>query len=85
MDDSPKNMADNPDGKNCVNIMTFSTDWEAHIAQGVLAENDIPSFLNNEIFSSIYPLGFNTLGGIPLYVRSQDAEKALELLKNAEA
>lgn len=85
MADSPENMADTSGGNGFVNIMTFSTDWEAHVAKGILAENDIESFLQNEIFSSIYPLGFNSIGGIPLLVRMKDAEKALELLKNAEA
>lgn len=65
-------------------IATFSTDWEAHIAQGVLDEHDIPSVLNNEAFASVYPIGFNTIGGITLLVPANKAEEALELIKNCD-
>lgn len=65
-------------------IATFNHDWEAHIAQGVLKENDIPSWLDNEIFSSIYPIGFNSIGGINLMVPDEYAEQAQKLLENCE-
>lgn len=59
---------------------TFATDWEAHIAAGVLEENGIPSTIDNEIFSSIYPIGFNSLGGIRLMVWQRDLDRARRLL-----
>lgn len=59
---------------------TFDTDWQAHLAAGVLAEHNIPSSIDNEIFASIYPIGFNTLGGIRLMVFKSDLEQAKQLL-----
>ncbi len=40
-----------------ITIATYSTDWEAHIAEGVLSNEGIPCTLTNETFSSIYPIG----------------------------
>lgn len=77
----------NDDTKNnagWTRIATFSTDWEAHIAQGVLEEHDIPSVLNNEAFASVYPIGFNSLGGISLLVPSEKAEEAFSLIENQD-
>ncbi|MCI9608401.1 MAG: DUF2007 domain-containing protein [Muribaculaceae bacterium] len=63
-----------------VTIARFSHDWEAHIAKGVLDEAGIPSVINNEIFGSVYPIGFNSIGGLTLLVRQSDADRARELL-----
>ncbi|MCH5319548.1 MAG: DUF2007 domain-containing protein [Paramuribaculum sp.] len=66
-------------------LRTFSTDWEAYIAKGVLENEGIPSIVNNEIMSGIYPIGFNKLGGVRLLVFRRDLEKAAEAIKNCEA
>ncbi len=58
----------------------FSSDAEAHIAQAALEENGIEVILDNEIFSRIYPIGFNSLGGIRLMVRNRDLNKASEII-----
>ncbi len=58
----------------------YQLDSEAHIAEAALAEAGIESVLDNEIFSRIYPIGFNTLGGIRLMVRHRDMERALGIL-----
>lgn len=63
-----------------VTIGTYSTDWEAHIAEGVLASEGIPCTLTNETFSSIYPIGFNSIGGINLVVPGQYADRARRAL-----
>ncbi|MGN0220016.1 MAG: putative signal transducing protein [Muribaculaceae bacterium] len=70
------------DANGLVTIATYNTDWEAHIAQGVLDTHDIESTLGNEVFSSIYPIGFNSLGGVSLNVRACDADRAREVLAN---
>lgn len=63
-----------------ITIATYSTDWEAHIAEGVLANEGIPCTLTNETFSSIYPIGFNSIGGINLVVPAEYADTARRLL-----
>lgn len=68
------------DANGLVTVATYNSDWEAHIAQGVLDASDIESVLGNEVFSSIYPIGFNSLGGVSLNVRACDAARAHEVL-----
>lgn len=63
----------------------FSTDWEAHIAQGVLEEHGIRSAIDNEVFGSILPIGFNDIGGIRLIVMAEDLERARELLDHCSS
>lgn len=65
-------------------LQTFSTDWEAYIAKGVLDTEDIPSIVNNEIISNIYPIGFNYLGGVKLLVFRRDYDRAAEAIKNCQ-
>lgn len=68
------------DANGLVTVATYNSDWEAHIAQGVLDAHDIESVLGNEVFSSIYPIGFNSLGGVSLSVRAADAARTREVL-----
>ena len=77
-------MSNTNDKSDFVKVATFDFDWQAHIAKEVLEENDIPSFIGNEIFGSLYPIGFNSIGGITLWVRSSDADRAAEILANAK-
>ncbi len=73
-------MSDN----DLVIIATFDHDWQAHIAKDLLAEADIPSVLDNEIFSSLYPIGFNSIGGVNLRVFSRDKKRAQHIINNAK-
>lgn len=59
---------------------TFPDLQSASIAQGMLAANGIESILDNATFSSIYPVGFNTLGEVRLMVSSTDLPEARRLL-----
>ncbi|MDE7411745.1 MAG: DUF2007 domain-containing protein [Paramuribaculum sp.] len=59
---------------------TFSSDIEAHIAQAALEEEGLTCILENEIFSRLYPIGFNSIGGIRLMVKSRDMERAGEIV-----
>lgn len=70
------------DARGMVVVATYNSDWEAHIAQGVLDSEGIMSVLGNEVFSSIYPIGFNSLGGVSLSVMAADAARAREILGN---
>lgn len=65
-------------------VATFSFDWQAHIAEGLLNEEGIPCVLDNEIFSTLYPLGFNSIGGINLRVFRRDEAKAKAILTNSK-
>ncbi len=61
---------------------TFSSDIDAHIAQATLEEEGIASILENEIFSRLYPIGFNSIGGIRLMVKNRDLERAKEIISS---
>lgn len=65
-------------------VATFDFDWQAHMAQGLLAEEGIKSVLDNEIFGSLYPIGFNSIGGINLRVFRRDATRARAILDKAK-
>lgn len=73
----------NPNDDNLVLAATFARDWEAHLAKGILDENGIPSVIDNEIFASTLPLGFNSIGEIRLMVFSHDLSRARSILKTA--
>ena len=38
------------DENDLIIVATFDFDWQAHMAQGILEEHEIPSGLDNEIF-----------------------------------
>lgn len=65
-------------------IATYDYDWQAHMAKGILAENNIACTLDNEIFSSLYPIGFNSIGGINLRVFRRDADRASQILTQSK-
>ena len=54
------------DQEKLVNICTYSTPVEASMARDILESAGIPCMLTNETFSSIYPIGHTSLGGIQL-------------------
>jgi len=58
----------------------FTNDAEAHIAEAALRNEGIEAIIDNEIFSRIYPIGFNTIGGTRLMVRRRDLDRATEII-----
>lgn len=69
------------DHRNLVVLNVYSSDVEANIAKGVLETNGIPAIIDNEIFSSVLPVTFNSVGGLRLLVRQQDEILARQLLE----
>jgi DNA-directed RNA polymerase subunit RPC12/RpoP len=61
--------------------MTCNDATQAHIVQGALENEGIPSMLQNENMSSIYPTCVSTLSGVDLLVYEKDREAALRLLE----
>ena len=72
------------DENELIIVATFDFDWQAHMAQGLLAEQEIPSTLDNEIFASLYPIGFNSIGGINLRVFRRDADRARDIIAKSQ-
>lgn len=66
---------------NLVLAATFPDVTTASIARGMLANNNIPSVLDNAILSSVYPFSFNSMGEVRLMVNSNDLDEAVRLLK----
>ncbi|OFX44994.1 MAG: hypothetical protein A2046_14985 [Bacteroidetes bacterium GWA2_30_7] len=64
---------------NWVKVYSFSKMHLALIAKEILTENNIESYIMNKQDSS-----YVVLGDIEIYVKSEDFDKALEILKNIE-
>src|SRR5260370_41186300 len=62
-----------------VSVRTFSTPWEAQIAQARLGSEGLHSLIANEHVIRMVALS-NAVGGIQLKVREQDAEAAAAVL-----
>lgn len=75
---------DKPDANELVIAATFDFDWQAHMAQGILLEHGIHSTLDNEIFGSLYPIGFNSIGGINLRVFARDLPEARRIIRHSK-
>lgn len=64
-----------------ITIATFNHGLEANIKKGLLENEGIPTFIRDENFVSQFPWGSQAVGGVKLQVRTEDAEKACELLQ----
>lgn len=73
-------MSDSPyELQRLVTVRTFSTPWEAQIAQARLGSEGLHSLIANEHVIRMVALS-NAVGGIQLKVREQDAEAAAAVL-----
>lgn len=63
-----------------ITLMTFDNSPQAHLFRGILAENNIDSYISDEFIVTLNPLYSNLMGGIKLQVNSLDFEKAQKLL-----
>jgi hypothetical protein len=74
-------MSDSPyELQRLVTIATFSTPWEAQIAQARLGSEGLHSLIANEHVIRLVALS-NAVGGIQLKVRERDVEAAAEVLR----
>jgi Putative prokaryotic signal transducing protein len=70
------------DLEKLVTVETFSSSWEAQLARACLEAEGINSVIADEHFHRLYSALSNTLGGVRLQVRPEDAVPAAELLRN---
>lgn len=68
-----------------VTIARYQYSSEAQIVKGRLESDGIPVFLKDNITIDTDPLVSNAIGGIKLKVRSEDEEKAKDILKLIKA
>ncbi len=61
-------------------IANFSTDIDARIAQGMLENNGIESYVESNSMATLYAAGA-TWAPIKLYVAREDAGRARELME----
>ena len=66
-------------------IATFQYSSEAIIYQGKLESEGIEVFLRDNFTVESNPLYSNAVGGIKLFVKSEDAERAKEVLSDVNA
>lgn len=65
-------------------IVSYDNYVPAHIAMGVLEEQNINCWLKDENSVTTYPVLTNALGGIKLMVASAQAERAMGILRTLE-
>jgi Putative prokaryotic signal transducing protein len=70
------------DLEKLVTIETFSSSWEAQLARACLEAEGIHSVIADEHFYRLYSALSSTLGGVRLQVRPEDADRAVEMLRN---
>ncbi len=62
-------------------IKTFTYPTDAAVMRSFLDSQGIQTFLNNEINAQVDPLLSNALGGVQLMVPNEQAEMAVNLLR----
>ncbi|MGB0954032.1 MAG: hypothetical protein ACPG31_12495 [Planctomycetota bacterium] len=65
-------------------VASFSSSMEAHISRVFVEGNGYPCFLGDEVVSQLAWHLTRAIGGVKLYVRSEDLEEVRALLKNHE-
>lgn len=70
-------------GSDLVIFDSYPTDVDAYIAKGVLETNGIPCIINNEIFSTVYPIGLSPWGSVKLLVFRRDLDAAREIMSRS--
>lgn len=69
------------DPKNDPVLLTqCSRDVPAHLILNRLRDEGIDSFIDNSIFASVLPIGFNSIGALRIMVREADLERARRIL-----
>lgn len=68
------------DNEKLISIRQYASNVEASMIRDRLENAGIPCMLTNETFSSIYPIGHNSIGGIQILVFEHDAEKATQII-----
>lgn len=81
----PTNNIDPKDTDRDINswevIMVYSKETDAYIVKGLLESEGIPAMLTNQTFSNVLPVGFNSIGGVRLWVPAEQADLALAILR----
>ncbi len=67
-----------------ITIHSYDNYISAHIAMGRLEEDNIKCWLKDEYTITIDPILTNAIGGIKLMVASQQAERAVSILRKLE-
>jgi hypothetical protein len=70
------------DIEKLVTLEIFSSPWEAQLARACLEAEGVHAVIADEHFFRLYGALSSTLGGVRLQVRSEEAERAAELLRN---
>ncbi len=71
--------------EDLVTIASFNLAAEAHFARGLLEAEGIDAVVIDENLTTLNPLLTGAIGGVRLQVRESDAERAMQVLGQAEA
>ncbi|MBO6515815.1 MAG: DUF2007 domain-containing protein, partial [Bacteroidia bacterium] len=67
-----------------ITLKIFDNSMDAHLLKTRLEDAEIPVALFDETFITMDPILSNALGGIKLKIKEEDAERALDILKEIE-
>jgi hypothetical protein len=73
------------DLERLVTVDSFSSPWQAQLARACLEAEGIHAVVADEHFFRLYGALSGTMGGVKLQVRSEDAARAVEMLRNRKA
>lgn len=59
---------------------TFDSDFQADVIRGLLESNGIPSVTSGKSMSAILPMFASTDGGVRVFVKEKDLERAKEIV-----
>lgn len=65
---------------NLVVLNEYESSTQAYLDKGLLEANGIMCVINNEIFSNIYPITFNSIGALKLLVLKREEQLARKIL-----
>jgi hypothetical protein len=83
-DELPYQTVQGDDGTTWVEITSVGTDDEARLVKGFLEAEGVPAQIENVKFT-MEPINFGAMGDIRIYVRSEDEQNAVELLRKRNA
>ena len=58
----------------------YPNDFQAHMALAALEQEGIPATIDNEIFSTLYPVGVGNWSTLRLMVRRRDLDRARRIV-----
>ena len=70
------------DGDELVMFGQYENAVDASMVKGVLETNGVPCMLTNDVFSSVFPIGFEPFGGVRVMIYKRDMDLARKIMES---